>query len=44
MDKEKLRTVGVSFLGGNSAFEGRYELWIDHIRIVNDWDVTKSGE
>jgi hypothetical protein len=44
MYRSKLRTVGISFLGGNSGFEGNYELWIDNIRAVNDQDVTRSGE
>ena len=44
MYREKLRTVGISFLGGNSGFEGNYELWIDSIRAVNDQEVMKSSE
>lgn len=27
-------------LGGNSGVSGKYELGIDHIRIVNEEDVT----
>ena len=40
MFKERIRTVGISLLGGNSGVEGSYELGIDCIRAVNQEDVT----
>ena len=40
MYREKIRTIGISILGGNSGVEGDYELNIDSIRAVNDEDVT----
>lgn len=40
MLRERIRSVGVSLLGGNSGVEGPYELGIDEIRAVNDEDVT----
>jgi NADH dehydrogenase [ubiquinone] 1 alpha subcomplex assembly factor 1 len=36
MRKIKVRTVGVSILGGNAQVEGRFELGIDSIRAVNE--------
>ena len=33
---ERIRSVGISLLGGNSGVEGPYELGIDEIRAVND--------
>lgn len=40
MYRERVRTVGVSLLGGNSGVEGSFELGIDCIRAVNEEDVT----
>jgi len=40
MYRERLRTVGISLLGGNNGVEGPYELGIDSIRAVNEEDVT----
>ena len=40
MLRERLRSVGISLLGGNSGVEGPYELGIDEIRAVNEEDVT----
>ncbi|KAI0261525.1 complex I intermediate-associated protein CIA30 [Gloeopeniophorella convolvens] len=40
MARERLRSVGISLLGGNSGVEGPYELGIDEIRAVNEEDVT----
>lgn len=40
MFRERVRTVGISLLGGNNAVEGSYELEIDSIRVVNEEDVT----
>lgn len=40
MYRERVRTIGISLLGGNNAVEGKYELGIDSIRAVNDEDVT----
>lgn len=37
---ERVKSVGISMLGGNSAVSGKYELGIDSIRIVNEEDVT----
>ncbi|KAM5544545.1 hypothetical protein V8D89_001443 [Ganoderma adspersum] len=40
MYRERVRTIGISLLGGNSGVEGPYELGIDSIRAVNIEDVT----
>ena len=40
MQREKVKTIGISILGGNSGVEGPYELGIDEIRAVNEEDVT----
>lgn len=40
MFRERIRTVGISLLGGNSGMEGAYDLNIDSIRAVNEEDVT----
>lgn len=40
MYREKIRTIGISILGGNSGVQGAYELGIDSIRAVNEEDVT----
>lgn len=40
MYRERVRTIGISLLGGNSGVEGPYELGIDSIRAVNEEDVT----
>jgi NADH dehydrogenase [ubiquinone] 1 alpha subcomplex assembly factor 1 len=40
MLRERVRSVGISLLGGNSGVEGPYELGIDEIRAVNEEDVT----
>lgn len=42
MYREKVRSIGISLLGGNSGSSGKYELGIDSIRIVNDEDVVRS--
>ncbi|KAJ3516141.1 hypothetical protein NLJ89_g1318 [Agrocybe chaxingu] len=39
MLREKIRSIGISILGGNSGIEGKYELGIDSVRIVNEEDV-----
>ena len=35
MLRERMRTIGISLLGGNSGVEGSYELWIDNIKAIN---------
>ena len=40
MFREKVRSIGISLLGGNSGTAGKYELGIDSIRIVNEEDVV----
>jgi len=40
MYREKVRSVGISLLGGNSGIEGPYELGIDSIRAVNEEDAV----
>jgi NADH dehydrogenase [ubiquinone] 1 alpha subcomplex assembly factor 1 len=40
MLRERIRSVGISLLGGNSGVEGPYELGIGEIRAVNEEDVT----
>jgi len=42
MLKERVKSVGVSILGGNSGVEGKYELGIDSIRLVNEEDIDSS--
>jgi len=44
MYKERIRSVGISHLGGNSGVEGAYELGIDSIRAVNEEDTVILGE
>lgn len=43
MYRERVRTIGISLLGGNSGVEGSYELGIDSIRAVNVEDVTDTS-
>lgn len=44
MYKERIRSVGISLLGGNSGVEGPYELAIDSVRAVNEGDaIVPSG-
>ncbi len=40
MLRERVRSVGISLLGGNSGVEGPYELGVDEICAVNEEDVT----
>ncbi|EIN09841.1 complex I intermediate-associated protein CIA30 [Punctularia strigosozonata HHB-11173 SS5] len=40
MNKWKIKSVGISLLGGHSGIDGSYELGIDSIRAVNEEDVT----
>lgn len=44
MDKERVKSVGVSFLGGHSGIEGHYQLAIDSIRAVNEEDADIPGK
>ena len=39
MLKERVRSVGISILGGNGGVEGKYELGIDSIQLVNEEDI-----
>ena len=41
MLRERVRTIGISLLGGNSGVSGPYDLGIASIRAVNEEDVTK---
>ena len=43
MYKERVRSVGISLLGGNSGVEGPYELAIDSVRAVNEEDAIVPG-
>lgn len=43
MYRERVRTIGVSLLGGNSGVEGPYELGIDSIYAVNEEDVPTDA-
>jgi len=38
---DRIRTIGISILGGNSGVEGRYELGLDVIKAVNE--VIQTG-
>jgi len=40
MYREKVKSIGISLLGGNSGASGQYELGIESIRAVNESDVT----
>jgi NADH dehydrogenase [ubiquinone] 1 alpha subcomplex assembly factor 1 len=42
MYREKVRSVGISLLGGNSGAAGKYELGIDSVSIVNDEDMAAT--
>ena len=42
MLKERVRSVGISILGGNGGVEGKYELGIDSIQLVNEEDIDSS--
>ena len=44
MNKERIRSVGISFLGRHSGIEGQYKLGIDSIRAVNEEDAEVPGE
>ncbi|KAF9000623.1 complex I intermediate-associated protein CIA30 [Cyathus striatus] len=44
MNKEKIKSIGVSILGGMSRAAGKYELGIDSIRIVNEEDTMPALE
>ncbi|KAH7884685.1 complex I intermediate-associated protein CIA30 [Phlebopus sp. FC_14] len=41
MFRERIRTIGISLLGGNSGVSGSYDLGIHSIQAVNEEDVTK---
>ena len=43
MFREKVKSVGISMLGGNSGVEGKYELGIDSIRVVNEDDIVHTS-
>lgn len=40
--RERVRSIGISILGGNSGVSGKYELGIDSIRAVNEEDLTQK--
>lgn len=42
MYRERVRSIGISLLGGNSGAAGHYELGIDSISIVNDEDIPQT--
>lgn len=42
MFRERIKSVGISILGGNSGVEGKYELGIDSIKVVNEDDVVHA--
>jgi NADH dehydrogenase [ubiquinone] 1 alpha subcomplex assembly factor 1 len=42
MYREKVKSIGISILGGNSGVGGQYELGIESIRAVNESDVTSE--
>lgn len=44
MVREKVKSVGISILGGNSGVEGKYELGIDSIRLVNEDETFEALE
>ena len=42
MHRERIKSIGISILGGNSGVEGKYELGIDSIGLVNEEDVVDT--
>ena len=40
MHRERIKSIGISILGANSGVEGKYELGLDTIKLVNEHDVT----
>lgn len=40
--RERVRSIGISLLGGKSGMEGPYELGIDSIRALNSDDITSG--
>lgn len=40
MHRERIKSIGISILGANSGVEGKYELGLDTIKLVNEDDVT----
>ncbi|KAJ7454774.1 complex I intermediate-associated protein CIA30 [Mycena latifolia] len=43
IDRENLLTVGVAVLGGRHHAEGPYELGLDSIWVVNEWDLEEDS-
>lgn len=41
--RERVRSVGISLLGGKSGMEGPYELGIESIRALNSDDIIPSS-
>ncbi|KAB5595777.1 Complex I intermediate-associated protein 30 [Ceratobasidium theobromae] len=44
MMSEKVRSIGVSILGGVSKTQGRYELGIESIRVTNEESIAEPSE
>lgn len=42
MYREKVRSIGISMLGGNSGVAGEYELGIDSIWAANERDLDQG--
>ncbi|KIY43774.1 complex I intermediate-associated protein CIA30 [Fistulina hepatica ATCC 64428] len=42
MDRDKVRTVGISMLGGKSNVQGTYDLGIHSIRATNEADILEA--
>jgi NADH dehydrogenase [ubiquinone] 1 alpha subcomplex assembly factor 1 len=43
MHRQKVRSIGISLLGGNAGVEGAYELGVDSIRVVNEEADATAG-
>ena len=41
MFRQRIRTVGISMLGGNSGVSGLYDLGIHSMRAANEEDVSR---
>jgi NADH dehydrogenase [ubiquinone] 1 alpha subcomplex assembly factor 1 len=42
MAKDRIRTIGISLLGGNSGAEGEYDLAVKNIRMFDQRDVLEK--
>jgi hypothetical protein len=43
MGRERVRSIGISLLGGKSGVQGFYELGLDSISVTNEQDLSGLG-